>query len=173
MTQIATQIQNNFTQWGKEYVLPCLNEEVEEQEAQKIAMLVFKFSKQTDQKITESDLRNLLKHGSLKHEKMTKIVNELRRIDEAFEPKHCETINIWVRKKILQILFKDGFNADTAKIICKKLNRKKSEKQWLIHPHDFILTINDDDIAEAQKKVVIDKNEISRRIILVTQYFND
>ncbi|MBP6912929.1 MAG: hypothetical protein KBB86_03270 [Candidatus Pacebacteria bacterium] len=173
MTQIATQSQDSFTQWGKEYVLPCLNKEVEEQEAQKIAMLVFKFSKQSDQKITESDLRNLLGHGSPQHEQMTKIVTELRRINDEFEPKHCETINAWVRKNILKILFKDGFNADTAKIICKKLDRKKIEKKWLIHPNDFILIINDDDIAEAQKKVIIDKKEISRRISLVTKYFND
>ncbi len=171
MTQIATQSQNNFTQWGKENVLPCLNKEVEGQEAQKIAMLVFKFSKESDQKIKESDLRNLLEHGSPEHKQMTKIVNELRRIHDEFEPKHCETINAWVRKNILKILFKDYFNENDALTICVKLNRKKSEKQWLIHPHDFILMINDDDIAEAQKKVLIDRKEVVRRISLVAKHF--
>ena len=135
-------------------------------------MLVFKFGKQSEQKINEVALRNLLEHRSPLHQQMTQIVSQLRLINDSFEPKHCETINAWVRKNILQILFKDFFTENDAITIYVKLNRKKNEKKWVIHPNDFILIINEKDVAAAQKKVLIDEKEIKRRIDVIAKHID-
>ncbi len=157
----------DFSQWATRNLLPCLNNNLSNQTAEKVAILIKEYEKDSNEEITESKMRNLLPHRDGKHVHLTKIVNAWRKlIPTPVNSMHCKNAEEWILKRIFPILGSGSFSKNEAVEIAYKLERKKREDKWTVTPETLIMTITSENLVD----MGIDFEELKRRVELVESY---